>query len=90
VKPKDEPNSYALVGLFDKIARDDRPRGALLAGNARLSAAPNNVIADDVIPMDVDSMDGQKRWLEVTLPVRGPASVPGEYLAAHLNRRNAP
>jgi hypothetical protein len=34
----------------------------------------------------VESLDDaqKKRWLEITLQVRGPAALPGEYLAKHL------
>ncbi len=44
----------AVVGLLDQIAADEGTGGPLLAGDARLSAPPDDVVADDVVPIGVD------------------------------------
>ena len=44
----------AVVRIFDEITLDDGSRRALLAGDARLAAATNDVITDDVVSEGVD------------------------------------
>ena len=38
----------AIIGIFDEVARDQATRRSLLTGDARLAAAADHVVADDV------------------------------------------
>src|SRR5512137_233038 len=44
----------AVVGILDQIAADERAGGPFLAGDARLSTAPDDVVADDVLTEGLD------------------------------------
>ena len=44
----------AVVGVFDEVARDEAARRSLLAGDARLAAAADHVVADDMGAEGVD------------------------------------
>jgi hypothetical protein len=48
------PELSAIVGVLDEVADDERSRGPLLAGDARLSTPSDHVVADDMVSKGIN------------------------------------